>query len=98
MVENIIHDDQEIQVTLNLIAEQKDLIDEYAQYADMNSEDFILEAVFETISELQSAAQAYSRALDGSANYSPDEFIRESGFDKELLEAIASKFRQDGIY
>ena len=88
----------EVVLNLNLISEQKDLIDEYAAYAGMDSESFVLEAVFETITEIQSAAQAYSAACQGRSDYSAEEFIDMCGLDKELLDNVASKFHDEGIY
>lgn len=83
---------------LNLIPEQKELIDEYASYAGMDAQSFVLEAVFETITEIQSAAQAYSAACQGHGDYSAEEFVDLCGLDKELLDNVSAKFHEEGIY
>ena len=89
---------EDVVLNLNLIAEQKELIDEYASYAGMDAESFVLEAVFETITEIQSAAQAYSAACQGHGDYTPQEFIDLCGLDKELLDNVSAKFHEEGIY
>lgn len=74
-------------ITVRVSDEEKDIIQKYANFTNLNISDIVRESILEKIDDnmdLQ-AIKDYESTKRSDENYSFDEIVKELGYEKELL-------------